>query len=93
MLHQIYGIELSVRARDNVSLSLNMFHVLQSLFISLMPVLFSLSMNSKKRGMCSFDNNRFLLDDWIRTLAYWHKDITAKVEKIWEASRAGYRVR
>ena len=34
--------------------------------------------------MCSIDNKRFLLDDGIHTLAYGHKDLTAKVESIWE---------
>ena len=55
-----------------------------------------------KRGLCSFDDKRFVLDDGINTLAYGHKDITKKVESITvgneifimsneEAVRLGYR--
>ncbi len=33
----------------------------------------------EKRGLCAFDNKRFLLDDGISSLAYGHHSITNKV--------------
>ena len=33
----------------------------------------------EKRGLCSFDDKRFILDDRIHTLAYGHKDITKEI--------------
>ncbi len=33
-----------------------------------------------KRGLCAFDNKRYILDDGIYTLAYGHKDIPNRIE-------------
>ena len=33
----------------------------------------------EKRGLCSFDDKRFILDDKIHTLAYGHKNITKEI--------------
>ena len=37
-------------------------------------------MEVDKRGLCAFDNKRFILDNGIDTLAYGHKSITANVQ-------------
>ena len=34
---------------------------------------------SKKRGLCAFDDKRFLLEDGVTSLAFGHRDITARV--------------
>ena len=54
-----------------------------SLLISWMSRLFSLLINSNKRGLWSFENMRFLLDDGIHSLAYGHTDKTQMVQSIW----------
>ena len=36
----------------------------------------------EKRGLCAFDDKRFLLDDGINSLAYWHKSITNSITRI-----------
>ena len=33
-----------------------------------------------KRGLCAFDNKRYILDDGINTLSYGHKDMNLVVE-------------
>ncbi len=35
-----------------------------------------------KRGLCSFDDKRFLLDDGVNSLAYGHRDIASQVETV-----------
>ena len=34
---------------------------------------------SKKRGLCAFDDKRFLHEDGVQSLAFGHRDITARV--------------
>ena len=34
---------------------------------------------SKKRGLCAYDDKRFLLEDGVQSLAFGHRDITARV--------------
>ena len=34
---------------------------------------------AKKRGLCAFDDKRFLLEDGVRSLAFGHRDNTARV--------------
>ena len=82
-LHQIYGIEIWITLLTILS-SLYLFHARPSLLISWISRLFSISIQIKKLGLCTSDNKRFLLEDGIHTLAYGHKDITAKIESIWE---------
>ncbi len=36
-------------------------------------------MEASKRGLCAFDDKRFIQDDGINTFAYGHKDITSEV--------------
>ena len=40
------------------------------------------SIETKKRGLCAFDDKRVLLDDEIHTLAYGHYKVTGAVEEI-----------
>ena len=37
---------------------------------------------AKKRGLCAFDDKRYILEDGIETLAYGHTDIPARYEKV-----------
>jgi hypothetical protein len=40
------------------------------------------TMKVDKRGLCAFDDKRFVMDDGITTLAYGHERITTTVEEI-----------
>ena len=35
---------------------------------------------AKKRGLCAYDDKRFLLEDGVHSLAFGHRDITARVQ-------------
>ena len=35
---------------------------------------------TKKRGLCAYDDKRFLLEDGVQSLAFGHRDITARVQ-------------
>ena len=54
--------------------------------------LFFFSMQVSKRGLCAFDNKRFLLADGIHSLAYGHKSITNHVRNIPPRRGAGDEV-
>ena len=47
-----------------------------------MNVYFCLSLKTKKRGLCAYDDKRFLLADGIHTLAYGHHDVPAVVRAV-----------
>ncbi len=49
-------------------------------------------MQVSKRGLCAFDNKRFLLADGIHSLAYGHKSITNHVRNIPPRRGAGDEV-
>jgi len=49
------------------------------------------SIETKKRGLCAFDDKRILLEDEIHTLAYGHHRVTGSVEEI-EVSEPQFRV-
>ena len=40
------------------------------------------SIETKKRGLCAFDDKRILLDDEINTLAYGHYKATGEIKEI-----------
>ena len=49
-------------------------------------------MQINKRGLCAFDDKRYLLDDGISTLAFGHRSIAALLERVDEPARHNDRV-